>query len=74
MPDEKKVWSDEIMVSCDVICGVDKKWCGVLFHACYVMRFLSVHCYEDDISYPEYLQGVPHHIRPLMGLNYDFRD
>ena len=30
MPDEKKVWSDEIMVSRGVICGVDKKWCGTV--------------------------------------------
>ena len=24
-PDEKKVWLEEIMVNCDVICGVDEK-------------------------------------------------
>jgi len=31
-PEEKKVWSEEIIVNCDVICGADEKmvWCAFL--------------------------------------------
>ena len=30
LPGRKKVWSEEIMASCDVICGADEKmvWCA----------------------------------------------
>ena len=29
-PGRKKVWSEEIMINCDVICGTDEKmvWCA----------------------------------------------
>ena len=30
MPDEEKVWSNEKIVNCDVICGLTKKRCSVL--------------------------------------------
>jgi len=31
MPDERKVWSNEIMVNCDVICGLTKKRCLIRY-------------------------------------------
>ena len=39
-PDEKKVWSEEIMVNCDAICGADEKmvWFAFLRSLC------NVHC------------------------------
>ena len=41
------MWSDEIMVSCDVICAVrTKKWCGVPSHA----RIVFIICPNNSLS------------------------
>ena len=40
MPGRKKVWSEALMMNCDVICGADKKQCGIPSPAHHTVKYL----------------------------------